>query len=432
MINKLIQKKLLWVTNLKYYFWYKKNYSTQKKYTHFRYQPLISIIVPVYNPPEIYLQKCFDSVLRQTYSNWELCLVDDCSPNPNIRQIISGYAAKDSRIKYSFHTKNGHISQTSNDAIALATGEFIALLDHDDEIAPHALSAVVKILNKSKDTDFIYSDEDKLSMSETHCDPSFKSDFAYDRLLSNNYICHLSVIRKSLVDQVSGFRLGYEGSQDYDLILRIIEKTNKIVHIPDILYHWRKIPNSTAAVYSVKSYANQASINTLVDHLKRIKTKGSVENGLKLGTFRVKYDIIGSPLVSVITSVPLPENFTSYQHIEICDSDVKAKGKYLLFINTNVNSFSDNWLESLLEHSQRPEIDIVFPKILFKNHTIANKNFYKLPDSINQPFPNLNAKDIINNFTDYSHEVYMTKNEKLHSKNSRIVYTPYSIITLPH
>ena len=502
-INKLVQKKLLWQTNLDYIFWYRNHLSVKKIFPQFKCQPLISVIVPVYNPPEIYLRKCLDSVLRQTYANWELCLVDDCSPNHNIRQIITDYASKDSRVKFSFHTQNGHISQSSNDAIALASGEFIALLDHDDELAPHALSAVIEVLNKSKNTDFIYSDEDKLSMSGIHCDPSFKSDFAYDRLLSNNYICHLSVIRKTLVDRVGGFRLGYEGSQDYDLILRVIEKTKKIAHIPDILYHWRKIPNSTAAVYSVKSYANQASINTLVDHLRRLKIKGTVENGLKLGTFRVKYQIVGHPLVSIIiasNSENLMNNClnsifakTTYQNYEIIivnnGSKInstfpktkiykwtkkfnysavnnlgasKAKGEYLLFLNNDIEIITPEWIENMLEHAQRKDIGVVGAKLLYPNglvqHAgvylgvggIANHNFYRLPDDINQPFPTLNTKDVINNFSAVTGACLMVaKNKfnqvkgfdetlaiayndidlclKLNKLNFRTVYTPYSV-----
>lgn len=432
--NKLIQKTLLWKTNFDYFFEFHKQSKITKTFPVFQYQPLISIILPVYNPPEIYLKKCLDSVINQTYPHWELCIVDDCSPNPHIQQIILNYAQKYPNIKYLFRNTNGHISRTSNDAIKLSTGEFVALLDHDDEIAPYALSSIVNVLNQYPQTDFIYSDEDKINSLGIHCDPSFKFDFAFDQLLSNNYICHLSVFRKSLINKIGGFRIGYEGSQDYDLILRVAEETKKIIHIPNVLYHWRKIPGSTASTYSTKSYANQASINALTDYLTRNKIKGTVTNGLKLGTFRIKYEISGKPLVSIITKNKslLLDNLTSYKNIEICFSPHIAKGEYLLFINKPLRPLTSDWIERLLEHAQRPNIGIVFPKILFPNGTIANQNFYGLPDSINQPFPSLNAKDIINNFDTYSPECFMIAKNKYKKAGLRNLYTPYSIVSLPY
>lgn len=486
--NRLFQKKLLLKTNLDYFFWFQRRSLAKKTFPVFKYQPLISVIVPVYNPPEIYFKKCLNSVINQTYQNWQLCLVDDCSSNPNIRKIISDYAKKDARIKYSFRQTNGHISQASNDAIALSTGEFIALLDHDDEIAPHALASIVELLNKSPKTDFIYSDEDKINKWGIHCDPSFKSDFALDRLLSNNYICHLSVIRKSLVTKIGGFRLGFEGSQDYDLILRVIENTKNIAHIPDILYHWRKIKGSTASVYSIKSYANQASVNALIDHFKRQKIKATVKNGLKLGTFRVSYPIIKKPLVSIIipsnnaslltNCLQTITNKTTYQNYEIITINngskkfnystinnfgaTKSKGDYLLFLNNDIEIITPEWIENMLEHAQRPDIGAVGAKLLYKNghiqHAgvflgvggIANHNFYRLPDSINQPFPLLNAKDIINNFSAVTGACLMVSKSKfnqvggfdksfsiayndvdlclkLNSKGFRTLYTPYAV-----
>jgi GT2 family glycosyltransferase len=488
LLDKLIQKKLLLKTNFDYFFWFQKKTSIKKELPILKYQPLISIIVPVYDPPENFFKKCLDSVLNQTYQNWQLCLVDDCSPNSNIRKIISDYAKKDSRIKYSFRKVNGHISQASNDAITLATGEFIALLDHDDEIAPHALSSIVLLLNKSPKTDLIYSDEDKINRWGIHCDPSFKSDFALDRFLSNNYICHLSVIRKSLINKIGGFRPGYEGSQDYDLILRVIENTKNIAHIPDILYHWRKTPNSTASVYSIKSYANQASTNALTDHFKRQKIKATVQNGLKLGTFRVSYSILKKPLVSIIipsNNASLLTNClqtiidnTTYQNYEITTVNngsekfnysavnnfgvTKSTGDYLLFLNNDIEIITPEWIENMLEHAQRPDIGAVGAKLLYKNGQVqhagvilgvggvANHNFYRLPDSISQPFPLLNAKDIVNNFSAVTGACLMVAKSKfgkvggfdeslsiayndvdlclkLNNLGFRTLYTPYAV-----
>lgn len=501
--NHLIQKKLLLTTNLNYFFWFKRKHGIKKNIPPLKYQPLISVIVPIFNPPIDFFQKCLDSVINQTYQNWELCLVDDCSPNPQVKKVISNYAQKDSRIKYIFRQTNGHISQSSNDAIGLSTGEFIALLDHDDELAPQALTSVVQLLNLSPKTDFIYSDEDKINRWGIHCDPSFKPDFAQDKLLSHNYICHLAVIRQTLIKKIGGFRLGFEGSQDYDLILRITENTKNIAHIPEILYHWRKVPGSTASVYSAKSYANQASIMALTDYFKRQKISATVENGLKLGTFRVSYPITKKPLVSIIIpskNLALLDNCiqnilnkTTYQNYEIVVinngqkinhdwpktkiyewhqkfnyssvnnfGETKSKGEYLLFLNDDIEIITPEWIENLLEHAQRADIGAVGAKLLYKNGNIqhagiylgvggiANHNFYQLPDSISQPFPLLNSKDTINNFSAVTGACLMiAKNKftqvggfdslfsiayndvdiclKLNHSGFRTLYTPYTV-----
>lgn len=183
----------------------------------FEYNPKISILVPVYNVKKNLLHACVESVLAQTYQNWELCLVDDCSTLSYIPDYLKALS-KDKRIIYSVRERNGHISKSSNDALSLATGEFIALLDNDDTLAPFALSSVVEMLNKHRQADLIYSDEDKINLKEVRSNPFFKPDWSPDTLLSQNYICHLMVIRKTLVDKVGGFEIGMEGAQDYDCV----------------------------------------------------------------------------------------------------------------------------------------------------------------------------------------------------------------------
>jgi len=416
--------------NQQYQIWLQKHSPTEeelerqrKRQKRFKYRPKISIITPVYNTEEKWLRACIESVLNQTYDNWELCLADDASTKPHVKRALEEYRKKDERIKVVYRRKNGHISRASNSALKLATGEFIALLDHDDELAPHALFKVVELLNKHPDANFIYSDEDKLELDGRRVDPFFKPDWSPDMFLSTNYLCHLSVIRKKLVDQVGGFRPGYEGSQDYDLFLRVTEKTDKIYHIPDILYSWRKVPGSTAAVYEVKSYANEASIKALKNALRRRKIRATVGSGLVPGSFRVKYKIIGKPLVSII--IPTKDKVeylrrcvqsvlgkTSYNNYELLIVDTgsteqetldyykelrksskirflkwdrpfnfasvnnfavkKAKGKYVLLLNNDTEVITPDWIEVMLEHAQRREVGAVGAKLLYPDGRIQH------------------------------------------------------------
>lgn len=209
----------------------------------FSYKPLISIIMPVYNTPTYFLREAIDSVLNQVYPYWEFCIADDASTLPHVREILEEYVAKDSRIKVIYRNENGHISKSSNSALELATGEFISLLDHDDTLTPDALYEVVLLLNRYPDADMIYSDEDKLSPDEQLISPFFKPEWSPESFFSRMYTCHLGTYRHSLIKEIGGWRVGYEGAQDYDLVLRFTEKTEKIYHIPKILYHWRMHPD---------------------------------------------------------------------------------------------------------------------------------------------------------------------------------------------
>ena len=387
------------------------------------YQPKISIIIPVYNVKQEWLNKCIGSVRSQFYQKWELCLYDDASTNKETIKCLEVWQEKDPRIKVKFGTKNQHISGASNDALKMATGDFIGLLDNDDEITPDALYEVVKALNKNKDLDFIYSDEDKLDMDGNLCDPHFKSDFNLDLLLGHNYICHFTVIRKSIGDRVGWFRKGYEGSQDYDLFLRIIEKTQKIYHIPKVLYHWRKIPGSTAAEYSEKSYCYKTSLKALTDYMHRNKILGEVKKGITPNTFRVERTVIEKKLISII--VPFkdrPELMeqllksikqTTYKNYELLlisnnssekkvfevikkykkyDERIhlfeynvpfnyseinnwavkKAKGEYILLLNNDIEVIEQDWLREMVSHIQRKEVGAVGAKLLYPNDKIQH------------------------------------------------------------
>jgi glycosyltransferase involved in cell wall biosynthesis len=280
--------------------WIKQNEHEQKE-SELAYQPKISIIVPVYNTPKKWLELCILSVLNQTYPNWELCLFDNGS-NAETGRVLIEYAKKDQRIKVGRSEKNLNIVGGSNGAIKMATGEFISLLDSDDELAPFALYEVVKTLNSNRRLDFIYSDEDKIDQAGNRFAPFFKPDINPDLLLSMNYISHLGTYRKSIIDKIAGFRRGYDGAQDYDLLLRFLEKTKKerVHHIPKILYHWRVIPGSTAAGHGEKDYAAVAAKKAIADYLKRNNISGQVIDGLAPGAYRVKRNILGNPLISII------------------------------------------------------------------------------------------------------------------------------------
>jgi O-antigen biosynthesis protein len=387
------------------------------------YQPLISIITPVWNTDPRWLSAAIESVLQQTYPNWELCLVDGGSSKTAILKILKDYAARDNRIKVQLLPQNLGISGNSNAALAMAGGEYIALLDHDDELAPFALFEVAKALNTLPDLDFIYSDEDKLSVKGKRQDPFFKPDWSPDLFLSIMYTCHLGVYRKKRVDEIGGFRPQYDGSQDYDLTLRITDKTRKIYHIPRILYHWRVLKESAANNIEVKPYAYVAGRNALTDYLKRNSIQGEILDGLLPGSYRLRRQIINQPMVSIIIpskdkpsvlkacieSILAKTDYPNYE-IMIVDNQSRdqklfeyyhdiqknprvtilhydqpfnfsalnnfavkqARGQHLLFLNNDTEVISAEWLSAMLEHSQRPEVGAVGARLLYFNNSIQH------------------------------------------------------------
>ncbi len=245
-----------------------------------QYRPLISVVMPVYETPETPLRQAIESVRNQLYPHWELCIADDASKSPHIESVLRQAASADPRIKWIRRETNGHISAASNSALALATGEFVALMDHDDLIADQALYEVAVALNKNKDLDIIYSDEDQIDEDNLRYKPYLKTDWNIDLFLAHNIISHLGVYRRTLVELVGGFREGFEGSQDYDLALRCVDETSPalIHHIPAVLYHWRR--NHSAASFSESQYSkcSDAAFRAVVDHLRRRNEAGEVRN----------------------------------------------------------------------------------------------------------------------------------------------------------
>ncbi len=258
--------------------------------------PLISVIVPVYETPESWLRRCIESVLQQVYPNWELCLADDASSSPLVGRVLDEYAAQDDRIKVVHRGSRGHISAASNSALALANGDFIALLDHDDELTPNALLEVIESIRAHPNAGLVYSDEDKIDEQGQRFEPYFKPDWNPDLLRGQNYICHLTVVRASIVREVGGFRIGMEGSQDHDLILRCTERlgADQVIHVPKILYHWRAIAGSTALNRGAKDYASVSGAKALDAHLARIGADASVDV-LPHGHYRVLWRLPSPP-----------------------------------------------------------------------------------------------------------------------------------------
>jgi len=392
----------------------------------FKYKPVISIIIPVFNPPEQFLREAIESVLKQVYPYWELCITDDASTKPYVKSVLEEYISKDPRIKIVFRDENGHISRASNAAIEIATGEFICLLDHDDLLTPDALYEVALLLNRHQDADMIYSDEDKIDEHNQIRDPFFKPDWCPDSFLTRMYTCHLGTYRRSLVNEIGGFRAGYEGSQDYDLVLRFTEQTEKIFHIPKILYHWRIHPQSASSGAEAKPYAYIAAEKALSDALYRRGENGII-SGVPgyLGLYSVRYKIDTHKLVSII--IPTKDlgetldkclksifNKTVYPNYEVVVIDngsteqytakvinywekqeptrfscykldisfnfskinnyavPQTKGEYLLFLNNDIEVISLDWIDAMVEQTQRPSIGAVGALLLYPDKSIQH------------------------------------------------------------
>ena len=382
------------------------------------YRPTISIIMPAYNSQAGYLTRAIESVLNQYYPDWDLCICDDASPEPHVREVLGSYAARDGRIKVHYSENNGGIAAASNLALEMATGEFIGFLDHDDELTVDALLEVVSALQRVE-ADLIYSDEDKLDTRGNRCDAFAKPAWSPDLLLSTMYTCHFSVYRKEIVDRIGGLREGFDGSQDYDLALRFTEQTNRIIHIPKFLYHWRKIEGSAAASYQAKPYAYDAAGKALNEALRRRKIQAEVVPMPAFGFFRVKRRLLAPGRVSIIIPtrdrvdllkrcIDSIEERTDYDDYEIIIVDngskrsesldylkrcghrvirddtpfnfsalnnlgaANSQGDYLLLLNNDTEVISTEWLSALLEQAQRPEVGAVGAMLLYPDGSIQH------------------------------------------------------------
>jgi len=419
--------------NQQYQIWLKKNYPTKKdlekqreESKRFKYRPLISIITPVYNTEEKWLRLCLQSVLNQTYDNWEICLVNDCSTKSYVSKILKEYQNKDKRFKVKNLVKNLGISLASQEGLSMSKGKYIGLLDSDDELTPDALFEVVKLLNKYKNrVDFIYSDEDKITADGKLVEPFFKPDWSPDLLRSMMYTCHFTVYKKKSVIKAGGFNNKYNGSQDYDLALKVSEITKNIYHIPKILYHWRIIPTSAAFKSDIKGYPILNAKKALEDHLRRLKIKGEIKQGFGTGRWYIKYKLNSYPLVSIILLTGGKINLlnkclisiltkTTYQKYKIVvvdnsnknetqkylkamkkvyknklifyknnlkpfnysalcnDAIKKINSEFIILLNDDIEIITPNWIEEMLMYGQRKDVGIVGCKLLYPNNTIQH------------------------------------------------------------
>lgn len=395
----------------------------QKK-AKFDYEPKISIIVPTYNTPVKYLEEMIQSVIDQSYSNWQLCIADGSCGNAKLEKVLEEYHNKDSRIIYKLLDSNKGIAGNTNAALELADGEITGLLDHDDTLEPDALYEVVKAF-QDKLVDAVYTDEDKiLGPDWINVDPNFKPDYNIDLLRSHNYITHFFCVKTELLKEIGGFKVEYDGAQDYDVILRCTEKARKTRHIAKILYHWRMHDNSTAANPASKAYCHEAGRKAVEDHLKRLGIPGKVELSKLFGGSRVIYETPGNPLVSIV--IPNKDhiddldkcvrslfNVNTYKNIEVIIvennstqketfeyydsiqkeySDVRvlmwksgfnysainnfgvkeAKGDYILLLNNDTEMIAPDSISDMLGYCMRPDVGIVGAKLLYPDGTIQH------------------------------------------------------------
>lgn len=399
----------------------------EKQKAHkFDFSPKISIVVPLYKTPKKYLIEMIESVRKQSYENWELCLSDGSGEDSPIRNILKKYEKKDSRIRVVYNRHQLQISENTNEALKITTGDFIAFTDHDDTLEPNALYECVCLLNEEPDTEIIYTDEDKVDMNgRGNFEPHFKPEFNPDMLYSDNYICHLFVVKRNIYEKVGMLNSEFDGSQDYDFVLRCVETSSKIRHIPKILYHWRAHKNSTAGNSGCKTYAYDAAIRAIQAHYDRMGIPAKVAMTERTGVYRSKYTVQGNPMVSVIIpnkdhvkelekcisslkdkntyenlEIIIVENnseeeetFVFYKELEKNDSRVKvvfweekefnysainnfgvkhASGEYLLFLNNDIEFIAKGTIEELLGPCQRKDVGAVGARLYYEDGTLQH------------------------------------------------------------
>jgi GT2 family glycosyltransferase len=414
-------------------------------------RPLISILMPVYNTKHDELKSAIESVINQSYSNWEFCVADDHSSDPEVGEILYGFASRDSRIRVVTRGERGGISKACNTAWQEARGEYVCFLDHDDMLAKHALAFVCEAIDRAPHADLLYSDEDKIDEQGRRYEPFFKPDWSPDLLLSENYICHLLVLRQDLASKIGFLNPDCDGSQDYDLILRASEQATAVEHIPKVLYHWRAGIQSTAVTIQNKSYALDAARRALEEHCERTGKGASVEPGLQVGRWRVRYNVPEGTRVSIIIAAGgkrdiLKANIesifekTTYKNFEIVvidnakhDSIEKLINEFaprgvryidwrnkpfnyseinntaarqcdspaLLFLNDDTSVIEPGWLEAMVELIARPEVGAVGAKLLYPDGRIQHAGVVMgLYDNCGHAFKGLDGS--VSHYFDFS------------------------------
>lgn len=424
-------KKVSQYDSFMYMRWYKKHRPTEETLNiqseHcFDYQPKISIVIPLYKTPEKYLRQLIDSVKKQTYFNWELCLSDGSGDPSPLSGILQEYEKEDNRIKVVYNKQSLHISKNTNAALNIVSGDYVAFADHDDLLAPNALYECVQVLNEDSAIDVIYTDEDKIDMhGKIHFLPHFKSDFNIDMLRSGNYICHFFVVRKSIFQEVGYLNCEYDGVQDFDFTLRCIENTSKIKHIPKILYHWRAHRDSTAENPESKNYAYEAGVRVVQEHYKRMGIKAAVEQSQHKGIYRTRYILENEPMISIviankdhaddleksIMSIEINSSYRNYEFIIVENNSTEertfdyykeleeksdrvkvvcwngegfnyaeinnfgarqAKGDYILFLNNDTELVDKDSLKEMLGYCMREDVGAVGARLYYADGSIQH------------------------------------------------------------
>lgn len=398
----------------------------QAIYSELAHTPTISVVLATYNTPLTFLRACIKSVQQQIYPHWQLCIADDASSTPDVTTLLTELSASDPRILVTLRKNNGHISAASNSALALANGEYVALLDHDDELAPHALLMMAHAINTQPDAGLLYSDEDKIDEQGQRREPHFKPDWNRDLFYSHNYITHFCVFKRAILTRIGGFRKGLEGSQDYDLLLRTISilGNRQIIHVPHILYHWRAINGSTALNSNEKPYAQQAGKKALIDFFRPTNILVKVQNHALNNCYRVEWPL-PEPLPFVSLIIPTRDSYrllkkcidsiyekTSYSHFEIivmnnqskCHETLDylqnlvisrrarvinydesfnfsainnigvehAKGNLIGLINNDIEVKNADWLTEMVRQASRPDIGCVGAKLYYPDGRIQH------------------------------------------------------------
>ena len=330
----------------------------KQRTTKFNYEPKISVVVPMYNTDEKFFQDLIESLNNQTYANWELCLADG-SPKKN--ENLEKYYEKNKKIKYNFLGKNEGISENTNEAIKMATGDYVGFLDHDDILSEEALFQVVKVINQDLKTDFIYTDEDKIDENYERFEPYFKPDYSPETLECNNYITHFVVVKKEIIEKIGKLNSEFNGAQDFDFVLRATKVANKIIHISKVLYHWRVHKNSTAYIADTKNYAFEAGKKVIEADLKREGKSATVEFGQEVpGIYKIKYEVIGNPKVSIL--IPNKDN------IKLLKKCITSILKFTTYENYEIN---------IIENNSEKKETFKYYEELVKNSKIKILNFNK-------------------------------------------------------
>jgi glycosyltransferase involved in cell wall biosynthesis len=401
-------------------------------------------VTPVYDPPIDVLKECIESVLAQDFDDWELILVDDFSPSEAVPSVIAQYAQEDPRVRLIERDTNGHIVVASNDGVDAARGDFIALLDHDDLLAPTALSRVAEAIDSYDDVDYVYTDEDKVGEDGQLYGAFHKPDWSPERLRGQMYTSHLSVLRTDLVREVGGFREGFEGSQDHDLVLRVTERARRVVHVPEVLYHWRAVAGSTADDIDAKPYANDAGIKAVQEHLDRLGIKGRAVAGAEPGRYEVRREldparrvslvvptmgqtavIHGEHRVLVVEAVRSALERTDHRDVEVVvvhDAPTPAhvldqlrevagerlvlvpfdapfnfstkmnlgvshaSGDRVVLLNDDVEAISQGWLEQLVAPLDGPDVGLTGSKLYYADQTVQHAGHAYFNAGYHHPF----------------------------------------------